>query len=133
MVQPSTEELYARSLATAKMAMPYRPPHHRKRRIAKKWAKRYAVERPRQIAMVAAMMIPAVRGPLGSWRCPKCARTTGGYQAVARAMFPIQQLPPGALPVYDRDPDVAAVVTVSWDEEFVQSDTGRDALNHDKK
>lgn len=104
MVQPSAEELYGKSLATAKVAVPYRSPHHRKRRIAKKWAKRYADEHPRAVALVAAAMVPAVRGPLGSWRCPKCARTMGGYQAVARAMFPIQELPPGALPFYDSHP-----------------------------
>jgi len=32
------------------------------------------------------------------------------YQALARKIMPIEQLPPGALPIYDRDVDVAAVV-----------------------
>lgn len=38
-------------------------------------------------------------------------RTRLDYHAISRKVFSIQQLPPGALPVYDRDPDVTRLVT----------------------
>lgn len=42
------------------------------------------------------------------------------YQSVARKAFFVDQLPDGALPIYDKDPDVAAFV-VAEDGEAIQS------------
>jgi hypothetical protein len=39
-------------------------------------------------------------------------RERRNYRALAQAIMPIQQLPPGALPIYDRDPEVAASITL---------------------
>lgn len=48
--------------------------------------------------------------------CRECGVFTGFHQAVIQNAFPIQQMPPGALPTYDKDPDIAAVV-ISTDKD----------------
>lgn len=50
-----------------------------------------------------------------SYLCDRCGRPESIYQAVARNAFKIEPMPPGALPIYDRDPDVASIVTGDGD------------------
>ena len=83
------------------------PPKHRKKRIRKKLLKRY--EERRQAARLAVDFMRAMAKP--SFVCIACRFTEGFYGAVARNIFQIEPLPPGAMPVYDRDVDVAKIVT----------------------
>lgn len=58
------------------------------------------IEGRRQLAM---SMIAPIRRPLD-------------YAQLSRSLIPVQQLPNGALPIYDKDPGVAKIVTGSDDE-----------------
>jgi hypothetical protein len=103
-LEPVPWEDYARrSLQTAQGIMGPPPPWHRKRRIRKKWAARYA-ETKKLTALVAVMMVPAMSGPLGHYRCPKCNATAGGYQVLARSLFPVERMPEGAVSYYGGPP-----------------------------
>jgi hypothetical protein len=75
--------------------------HHRKKQF-KTW-----IETSRPIRMLHLVMGAA--RPMG-YRCASCKRHVGFYQAIGRNCFKIEPLPPGALAIYDRDPDVAAIV-----------------------
>jgi len=39
------------------------------------------------------------------------------FNKIARSLFVVQELPQGALPIYDKDPDITAVVTGDTDDE----------------
>ena len=43
-------------------------------------------------------------------------RPSRGYAAVGRKAFSVEPLPVGALPIYDKDPDVTKVVTGNSEE-----------------
>ena len=75
----------------------YDPPHHRKKRIRKKWRKRWERENPilRGVCAMAGLM----QRPW--YRCEKCGKRDGFYSAVGRNFIKIEPLPDGALPLYD--------------------------------
>jgi len=82
------------------------PPRSRNRRIRKKQLKKWRVKAA-PILMLNAFLRS---GPRSGYVCGTCKRYMGFYQAIGRNMFLIEPLPPGALPTYDRDPDVTSVV-----------------------
>lgn len=88
------------------------PPWHRKKRIRKKWARRHEATTLRTARFAGRVLGLGSR----SFLCGKCGRVESIYQAAARNMFKVEPLPPGALPIYDRNPDVAAIVTGDGDE-----------------
>ena len=77
----------------------YRPRHHRKRRIRKKWRLRWERENAHRVH--AGVMIGLMQMP--SYRCEKCGKRDGFYSAAARNIFTVEPLPPGALPIYERE------------------------------
>jgi len=75
-----------------------------KKRIAKKQKKAWL----RKVGLVAGIGVPLIgRNKL---TCEKCGRIDGWYSAVARNIIQIEPLPQGALPVYDKNIDVADVL-----------------------
>lgn len=83
------------------------PPRSRNRRIRKKQLKRWLEENRLMLAVHGFMTAQ----PRGGYICGTCNRSSGFYQAIARNIFLIEPLPPGALPIYDRDIDVASIDT----------------------
>lgn len=83
------------------------PPKHRKKRIQKKWMRQYK-EKCRPLILAHAAMNAAGK-PI--FVCAKCGARQSFNMAVARNIFKVEPLPPGALPLYDKDPDVAQIVT----------------------
>jgi len=80
------------------------PPKHRKKRILKKLTKRWEAER--EIAIQEARLYSFYMSTLPSRTlvCSSCGRAESTTMAVVRSMFPIQQLPPGAKPIYLSEP-----------------------------
>lgn len=76
---------------------------HRKRRILKKWLKRWEAKAR------LALLVPPLARP--NFVCEKCKKRDGFYSAIGRNLFPVEPMPPGALPVYDRDLGVSELVT----------------------
>jgi len=83
------------------------PRRSRNRRIRKKQFKKWARTTGRALLYIH-MAITAMR-PM-SYRCTSCKRHVGFYQAVAQNIFRVEPMPMGALPIYDRDPDVVAAI-----------------------
>ena len=83
-----------------RVLLPKPPRTHRKKRINKKWRKRWQEENRSRI--LASTMIGLMQRP--SYRCSKCGRNEGFYSAMGRNLIQVQPLPDGALPVYDREP-----------------------------
>jgi hypothetical protein len=76
------------------------PPHHRKKRIRKKWRKRW--ERTEAVVRGVSARVGLMVHP--SYRCEKCGRREGFYSAMGRNLIQIEPLPSGALPfIYDRE------------------------------
>lgn len=98
-------------MSLAEAATPNKPPGHRKNRIRKKLRQRYERKRRVFIAWGAAIMAPISRPFGGTYYCASCGKRDGGYAFIARRMFTVEPMPPGALPIYDKDPDVAGIVT----------------------
>jgi|SRR5271166_2728300 len=75
------------------------------------------VEKSDQALLKAALISKYLSNPLGRAQLAQSManpiRRNLDYQGIARKTFLVQQMPPGALPTYDRDPDVAAVVQES--------------------
>lgn len=103
MVPVPTSEYIEQARSAAEQAFPNTPPYHRKARVRKKWAKKFARERQWRVATITTFMVPLRRGA-GSFQCPSCGSRMGGYQALARALIQVEPMPQGALPCYDRDP-----------------------------
>ena len=82
------------------------PPKHRKRRIQKKWEKQYR-EKCRPFILMHAAWNATVK-PV--FVCTKCGARQGYYRAIANNLFKVEPMPPGALPIYDKDPGVAQIV-----------------------
>jgi len=80
--------------------VPKSPPRHRKKRINKKWRKRW--EKENAAKFLAASMLGLMRRPV--YRCTKCGRNEGFYSAVGRNLIQVEPLPEGALPLYDKEP-----------------------------
>jgi predicted RNA-binding Zn-ribbon protein involved in translation (DUF1610 family) len=53
----------------------------------------------------------------GLYYCPDCGYRNSTTNHLGQLMFPVQSLPDGALPIYDRAPDVAELVTGDEEEE----------------
>jgi hypothetical protein len=85
------------------------PPKSKNRRIRKKQLKRWFAK-TRLLRMVNIAI--GAMGPRG-WVCAGCHRRVGFYEGIARNMFKVEPLPPVALPIYDRDPEVGAIVTLT--------------------
>jgi len=79
----------------------FRPPHHRKKRIRKKWRQCWE-KRHRQLVGVGTM-IGLMQRP--TYLCEKCGRRDGFYSAAARNIFTVEPLPEGARPIWDREPE----------------------------
>ncbi len=83
------------------------PPRHKKTRTRKKRMKEYTESQRALLLAVncmAAMMKP-------HFVCGTCGRREGFYSAIGRNMITVEPMPPGALPIYNKDPGVAAIVT----------------------
>lgn len=65
------------------------PPPHKKKRIAKKWRKRW--EEKHRWYLVSSMMVSILQPPF--FRCTRCGRLEGFYSAVGCNMFGVQALP----------------------------------------
>lgn len=77
-----------------------------------------------------SLITRALRDPEGRSRLANAMinpiRTRIDYQSVGRRMFLVEQLPEGALPIYDRDPEVAAVLTRgAWERTRRELETHR--------
>lgn len=83
------------------------PRQSRNRRIRKKQIKKWARAHARLI--MAMNIIRQTSRPMG-YRCASCKRHVGFYEAIGRNVIKIEPMPGGALPIYDRDPDVSAIV-----------------------
>ena len=83
------------------------PRRSRNRRIRKKQRLKWMRTTGRALLYIHMAMM-ALR-PTG-YRCASCKRHMGFYEAVGRNIFQIEPLPDGALPIYDRDPEVASIV-----------------------
>jgi hypothetical protein len=72
----------------------YRPRHHRKKRIRKKWKARWERENisRTQISVLVGLMQPP------TYRCEKCGKRDGFYSAVGRNLIKVEPLPEGAFP-----------------------------------
>ena len=70
------------------------PPHHRKKRIRKKWRKRW--ERDEAVVRGVSAMAGLMQRPF--YRCEKCGKSESFYSAVGRNLIEIQPLPSGAPP-----------------------------------
>lgn len=62
----------------------------------------------RRVARLAVGLLQV--GTRRPYVCGRCNRAEGFYSAIGRNMFKVQPMPPGAMPIYDRDPDTAAIV-----------------------
>lgn len=79
--------------------LPKPPRRHRKKRINKKWRKRWARENRAKI--LASSMMSVMRKPI--YRCTGCGRSESFYGAVGRNLIQVQPLPEGALPLYSTE------------------------------
>lgn len=93
------------------------PRRSRNRRIRKKQLKRWARTHGRLI--MAMHIIRQTSRPMG-YRCASCRRHVGFYHAIATNMIKVEPMPPGALPFYDRDIDVAGIVLETHLDEDAQ-------------
>jgi hypothetical protein len=82
-----------------RVLLPKPPRAHRKKRINKKWRKRWEQENRHRI--LASTMIGLTQRP--SYRCSKCGRNEGFYSAVGRNLIQVEPLPEGTFPVYDKE------------------------------
>jgi hypothetical protein len=81
--------------------VPKPPRVHRKKRITKKWRKRWERENKGRLMMSA--MVGALRHPF--FRCVSCGRTEAFYSAMGRNLITIEPLPEVDLPViYTKEP-----------------------------
>lgn len=101
--KPMTEYM-RESMQTMHRALPFRIRFHRKRRIRKKWAKKFAREQGWKV-WLAAVMATRHRGRIyGNYRCQTCGKQEGGVTSFARRLFPVEPMPEGAVSYYDREP-----------------------------
>ena len=72
-------------------------PRHRKRRIQKKLIKRWTAK-----VRMAALPVPLSPLSLRTLICGQCGGSQGFYSAIARNVFPVEPMPPGATLAYIR-------------------------------
>jgi len=77
------------------------PPHHRKRRIRKKWLRRWKEEH--RVHVGVGVMMGLMQRP--TYQCESCGRRDGFYSAMGRNLFTIERLPERARPIWDRKPE----------------------------
>lgn len=96
----TSEERKERVERSWALTFPYSPPRHRKRRIEKKWRKRYDLdyEVRRRMGMGIGMLVSL--SPVGNWLCDKCKRPHSGYQVMARSIIQVEPMPIGANSIY---------------------------------
>lgn len=87
-------------------------PYHKKKRIRKKWLKRWT----REFVVVAPMALNMLVQTSRALSCTRCHQVVGLYQAIARNTIVVEPMPQGALPVYDKDLEVARIVTEPTEE-----------------
>ena len=80
-------------------------PRHRKKRILKKRIKAWQT-RMRVLNCVTML----VAGCHPTFVCAKCSRREGFYGAIGRNLIQVEPMPSGALPIYDRDLEVAGIL-----------------------
>jgi hypothetical protein len=80
-------------------------------RFGRRGFKKREAIRKRLLAHTTVFGIPLLRGSLGAYACEACGRRMGGYEAIGRNVFKVEPMPQGATPIYDRDPNVATIVT----------------------
>ena len=75
-------------------------PRHRKRRINKKWEKRWREQERERLGLLG--VIALISPPY--FRCVSCGRRTGFYTTLGRNMFHVEPLPEEGSPGVARDP-----------------------------
>ena len=70
------------------------------KRLQKKHHKQW-VEKHHQTLMMG-LIVGAIGPP--QFRCKSCRRIIGFYETVARNIFRVEPLPPGALPIFTKEP-----------------------------
>ena len=77
----------------------YRPRHHRKKRIRKKWKARW--EKENRARVHVGVMMGLMQRP--SYRCETCGKRDGFYSAAGRNMILVERLPEAARSLWDRE------------------------------
>lgn len=72
--------------------------------------------------------LPFQRALSGVVRCKACGHREGMMSHIARAAFPVERMPEGARPIYDKDPGVAEIVApkILHIKEFSEWNSGPD-------
>jgi len=83
-----------------RVLLPRGPQTHRKKRITKKWRKRW--EKENRHLILASSMMGLLQRP--AYRCAQCGKEEGFYSVMGRNLFTVEPMPPGALAVYSEEP-----------------------------